>query len=264
MTTVLAPGVHVQASKPFGDTPARGVDALMARWVRSARARTVVVSLVFIVAALVFWHAGKPIWGNWAETNAVITSQRDYQGRFDPACDLGLAYRVDGRQIRTHASVPEPCTVMPSIGAAMVVRHDQFDPGWVQIRGFPQPTGLLLIGLSVLMLTPLASLALYLGIAWRRVAAVRQLGDAPWYEITGTVQTSPPATRNLLRLALQHTGPGQANTELRFGIRPISFFPLPAAGSTFTVRVTGTGSGKVLVALPGHAGVALGTITATP
>ncbi|UKA62781.1 hypothetical protein [Arthrobacter sp. FW306-04-A] len=261
-TTLLAPGLQVRASKPFGDRPARDVDALMAQRIRSARARTVFVSFAFILAALTLWHEGKPVWGFWPQTNAIITSQDEFEGRYGKACNLGLAYPVDNQQVRSRATVSKRCAEAPPIGTTVTVRHDQFDYGWVEIRGYPGPTWIWVMGLSVIMFTPLALLALYVGVAWRRVLAVRRLRDAPWFEITGTVRASSLAAQNLLRLSLQPTEPGQPEVDLLFGIRPISFFPLPTVGTSFSVRIAGTGTGKVLVALPGHTGEAFGTVSA--
>lgn len=177
-TSMLAPGLQVRASKPFGDMPARDVDALMAQRMRSARARTVFVSLAFILAALALWHEGKPIWGFWPQTNAVITSQDEFEGRYGKACNLGLAYPVDGKQLGSHAAVSMRCAEAPRIGATVTVRHDQFDYAWVEIRGYPRPTWIWVMDLSVIMFTPVALLALYVGVAWRRVIAVRGLGNA--------------------------------------------------------------------------------------
>ncbi|MDP5227097.1 MULTISPECIES: hypothetical protein [Arthrobacter] len=261
-TTVLGPGLEVRASKPFGDTPAREVDGLMAQRIRSARMRTVFVSLVFIVVAFGLWHEGKPIWGFWPEANAVVISQTESEGRYGKACDLGLKYSVYGQQVRSHSAVPMPCESAPRPGASVTVRHDQFDYQWGEIRDYPRPAGIWVMGLSVIMFVPLALLALYFGVALRRVIAVRRLREAPWFEITATVKASTLTAQSLLRLTLQLTGPDQPEVELLFGIRPISFFPIPTTGSPFSARVAGTGDGKVLVALPGHTGVAFGSVAA--
>ena len=260
VTIMLAPGLQLRGSKPYGDTPARESNGLMAYHLRSARARTVFVGLVFALALFTLWHEGKPIWGFWPQIPAVVVGHDEFEGRFGKACDVALAYPVGGQQVRSHATVSVPCAEAPPVGSSVTVRHDQFDYGWVEIRGYPRPTGLWIMALCALMFTPLALLALFLAVAWRRVMTLRRLGDAPWFEFTGIVAKQEIVGQYLLRLTLRPAEPDGPDIDLQFGIRPISFFPLPHTGDSFTVRLAGTGNGQVLVTLPDHTGEAFGTI----
>ncbi len=84
-----------------------------------------------------------------------------------------------------------------------------------------------------------------------------RLGAAPWQEVTGVVRS---ASLKPGGLALELGVEGATDIGMRFGTRGISFFPVPAAGSTFTLRLAGDGRGRVLVALPGHWGESHGLI----
>lgn len=89
------------------------------------------------------------------------------------------------------------------------------------------------------MFMPPALLVLFLG---GRVAPCRArtaAWDAPWFEVIGTVGECRLLTQYLPHLTLEPYSVSESDVNLRFGIRPISFSPLPAVGEQFSVRVAG-------------------------
>jgi len=97
--------------------------------------------------------------------------------------------------------------------------------------------------------------------AVRRLRRVSRLGTVPWQEVTGVVRS---ASIKAGGLALELSVEGAPDVGIRFGTRGISFFPIPATGSTFTLRMAGDGSGRVLVGIPGHWAESLGLIWPVP
>lgn len=80
--------------------------------------------------------------------------------------------------------------------------------------------------------------------------------------MTGTIRTS---TLRAGELSMHLKVNGSPNAvALNFGTKGISFFPIPTAGNTFTLRLAGDGSGWVLVGIPDHWGESVGAIGSVP
>ncbi|RKR29799.1 hypothetical protein [Arthrobacter oryzae] len=256
-TVLLAPGVELPVNgKPFGETPALEVDNLRRRMVRKAWTSVIVFFILAGAAAAIIWHVGQPYWGNWPQVGATVVSQREYVAKYVD-CDLGLSSVIDGKPQRNHVSVGNPCNRAPAIGTVLTMSYSPDDHGWVNLTRC-QCAGVFTVSLTGVWLTfPLAGCALWTVLAIRRLRSVTRLGAAPWQEVTGIVRS---ASLKPGGLALELGVEGASDVGMRFGTRGISFFPVPTAGSTFTLRLAGDGSGRVLVALPGHWGESHGLI----
>lgn len=256
-TAVLAPGVELPvAAQPFGETPARDVDNLRRRMVRKARTAVIILIVLTGTAAGILWHVGQPFWGNWPHVDATVVSQREYVAKYVD-CDLGLSSVIDGRPQRNRVTFGDPCKQAPAIGSVVTMSYSPDDHGWVHLPQC-QCAGVFTVGLAGFwLLFPLAGWTLLTVLAVRRLRRVTRLGAGPWQEVTGIVGS---ASMKPGGLALELAVEGAAAVGMRFGARGISYFPVPTTGSTFTLRLAGDGSGKVLVALPGHWGESLGMI----
>lgn len=258
-TSLLVPGAQLPVSgKPFGDTPAVDVDNLLRRMRRKARNATLVLPVLLALAFSIFWHVGQPVWGNWPQVDARVTSQYEYVNR-GVRCSLGLDYVVDGQRLHSDFSVTLPCNKAPGTGSVVKLGVSPEDHRWVAVVGYPGlPTvQLLLTGMGLGF--PVSGWALFTFVAIRRLRRVVRLGAGPWQAVTGTVRTLLPSS-NGMWLALTLAIAGGPDVEMRFGLKGIGFFPLPAAGSTFTLHLAGNGGRRVLVGIPGHWGESVGTI----
>lgn len=256
-TALFAPGVELPVTgKPFGETPARDVDNLRQRMARRARISVVVLSILAAASFGIIWHVGQPFWGNWPHVDATVVSQREYVAKYTN-CDLGLSSVIDGRPQRNHVAFGDPCKKAPAIGTVVTMSYSPDDHGWVHLLQC-QCAGVFTVGLTGTWLAfPLAGCALWTVLGIRRLRRVTRLGASPWQEVTGVVRSASLKPGGLfLELAVS----GAPDVGMRFGTRGIGFFPVPTAGSTFTLRLAGDGSGGVLVALPGHWGESLGLI----
>ncbi len=262
MSTVLvAPGVKLPVTgKPFGETPAMDVDNLRRRMTRKARAAVIVLVILAAAASAIIWHLGQPLWGNWPHVDATVVTQREYVAKYTD-CDLGLSSVIDGQQQRNHVSVGNPCNRAPAIGSVVRMIYSPEDHGWVGVPQYQGSLILLLFLAGVWMGLPLAGWALVTALAVRRLRRVSQLGTGPWQEVSGVVRSASIRAGSLF---LELSVAGSPDIGMRFGTRGISFFPVPTADSTFTLRLAGDGSGKVLVAVSGHWGESLGLIWPVP
>jgi hypothetical protein len=262
MSTVhLAPGVEVPVTgKPFGDTPALGVDHLRRRMTRKARNAVVVLVILAAAAFGIFWHVGEPFWGNWPQVDAQVTSQYEYEVK-GVRCSLGLDYVVDGQRVHGHYSMTDPCDRAPVVGSTVRVGVAPDDHGWVFVAGYRGLPSVQLLLTGLWLGFPLSGWAVLTVLAIGRLRRVLRLGTDPWWEVTGAVRSAVIKAGGLfLELGVE----GAPDVAVRFGTRGISFFPIPTAGSTFTLRLVGDGSGKVLVGIPGHWGESLGLIWPAP
>ncbi|MBT2530910.1 hypothetical protein J7E83_01975 [Arthrobacter sp. ISL-48] len=262
-TSLLVPGAELPISgKPFGDIPALDIDYLRRRIRRKALNATLVLPVLFALAFAIFWHVGQPFWGNWPQVDATVTSHYEYVTK-GVRCSLGLDYLVDGQRLHGDFSVTLPCDGAPAVGSVVKLGVSPEDHGWVAVAGYPGlPTfQLLLTGMGLGF--PVSGCALFTFFAIRRLRRVVRLGAGPWQAVTGTVLASLPSS-NGLWLALTLAVSGSPDVEVGFGLKGIEFFPLPAAGSTFTLHLAGDGKGRVLVGIPGHWGESVGTIRALP
>lgn len=258
MSTVLfAPGVELPVTgKPFGETPARDVDNLRRRMARKARIAVIVLFILAGAAFGIIWHVGQPFWGHWPQVDATVVSQREYVAKYTN-CDLGLSSVIDGKPQRSHVVFGNPCNRAPAIGTVVIMIYSPDDHGWVGLPRY-QGNAIFTVVLSGIWLTfPLAGCTLWTVLAIRRLRRVTRLGAVPWQEVTGVVRSASLKPGGLF---LELEVAGAPDVGMRFGTRGISFFPVPTAGSTFTLRLAGDGSGGVLVALPGHWGESLGLI----
>ncbi|GGI00366.1 hypothetical protein ACFFGR_13445 [Arthrobacter liuii] len=258
MSTVLfAPGVELTVTgKPFGETPARDVDNLRRRMARRARIAVIVLIILACTALGIIWHIGQPFWGNWPHVDATVVSQREFVAKYVD-CDLGLSSVIDGRPQRNHVTFGDPCRQAPAIGSVVTMSYSPDDHGWVHLP-LCQCAGGFTVGFTGFLLSfPLAGCTLWAVLAVRRLRKVTRLGASPWQEVTGVVRS---ASLKPGGLAIELVIEGASAIGMRFGTRGISFFPVPAPGSTLSLRLAGDGSGKVLVALPGHWGESLGLI----
>lgn len=256
-TVVLAPGVELPITgMPFGDTPALEVDKLHRRMIRKARVAVIVLVILTGTAFGIIWRIGQPFWGNWPHTDATVVSQHEFVAKY-VNCDLGLRSVIDGKSQRNHVPFGGSCKQAPAIGSVVTMSYSPDDHGWVHLPQC-QCAGVATVGLTGIWLSfPLAGCTLWAVVAIWRLRRVKQLGAGPWREVTGTVRSASMIAGGLaLELAVE----GAPAVGVRFGTRGISYFPVPKAGSTFTIRLTGDGSGRVLVALPGHWGESLGII----
>lgn len=248
-TVVLAPGVELPVTgKPFGETPAREVDNLRHRMARKARTAVIVLVILAGTAFGIIWHLGQPIWGNWPQVDATVVSQHEYVSR-GVNCTLGLRSVIDGQPQYNHVSVGNPCNRAPAVGSVVTMIYSPDDHGWV---GLPQYQGSLIPFLFMVCFwvgLPLAGWALLTFVAVRRLRRVTRVGSGPWQEVTGIVRSASLKPDGLL---LELGVEGAQDVGLRFGLRGMSFFPVPTSGSTFTLRLAGDGSGRVLVSRPGH------------
>lgn len=256
-TALFAPGVELPvAGKPFGETPARDVDNLRRRMALKARTAVMVLAILAGAATGIIWHLGQPSWGNCPEVDATVVSQREYVAKYTN-CDLGLSSVIDGKPQRNHVVFGNPCNRAPAIGSVVTMIYSPDDHGWVGLPRY-QGSAIFTVVLAGFWLTfLLAGWTLLTVMAIRRLRRVTRLGAAPWQEVTGVVRSASLKPGGLfLELGVE----GAPDIGMRFGTRGISFFPLPTKGSTFTLRLAGDGSGRVLVSLPGHWGESLGII----
>ncbi|MBT2530911.1 hypothetical protein J7E83_01980 [Arthrobacter sp. ISL-48] len=94
-TVLLAPGLELPVTgMPYGETPVLDVDHRRRRLIRRVFVRTGMLITMFVAAASLFWHLGQPLWGNWPQMDATVTSQDEYVSR-GTHCSLGLSYTVD-------------------------------------------------------------------------------------------------------------------------------------------------------------------------
>ncbi|MDP9889594.1 hypothetical protein [Pseudarthrobacter enclensis] len=257
MSTVLvAPGLELPVSgTPFGETPAQDVDNLRRRVARKARIAVIVLVILAGAAIGIVWHVGQPLWGNWPRVEAVVVSQREFVAKYTN-CDLGLSSIIDGQPHRSHVTFGDPCSQAPPIGAVVAMAYSPDDPGWVRLPQYRNSESFTVFIVGFWLAIPLAGWTLLTVLAIRRFRWVSRLGVVPWQEVTGTVRSASLIGVMGLEMSVE----GAPDVGIRFGVRGISFFPVPTEGSTFTLRLAGDGSGKVLVSLPGHWGESLGRI----
>lgn len=258
-TIILAPRLDLPVTGvPFGDTPAREVDDTLGRMRRKARYRIIALAVLGAVGFALFWHVGQPFWGNWPQVQARVTSHYEYVAK-GVRCSLGLDFAVNNETKHSYFSTADPCNRAPAIGSLVQLRVDPGDPGWVILPDQPEMPVRQLVVTGMALAAPILVWALLTCLTVYRLRMVSRLGEAPWHEVTGAVVSSTMGTGGLcivLRPA-DFRGPDAAVT---FGTRGISFFPLPKAGDTLTLRLAGDGSGKVLVGIPGHWGESVGTL----
>jgi hypothetical protein len=261
-TVLLAPGVELPVSgKPFGDTPAMDVDNLRRRVTRKARIFVIILVALSAGAFGIIWHVGQPFWGNWSQVNATVTSQYEYVSR-GTHCSLGLDYVFNGQHLHNSASIASQCTKAPAIGSTVILGVAPGDPNWIALSSYKGSLGILLMVTCTWTGLPVAGWALATALAIHRRRRVLQLGTKPWQEVAGVVTSSNLRSGGL---ALELAVDGYPSTvRVMFGMKGISFFPTPGVGSSITLRLTGDGSGFVLVSLPGHWGESIGTICPSP
>ncbi|NYE94076.1 hypothetical protein FHU41_000297 [Psychromicrobium silvestre] len=259
-TILLAPGVELPVSgEPFGTVPARDVDNLLSRMRLKARVRVVVLLVLLAVGFALIWHVGQPLWGQWPQANAKVTSHFEYQTR-GVRCSVGLDFIAENKQAHSYATLMDSCNDVAAVGSQVQIRFAPADPGWVVLPsrpGFPMlQLFLTAFGLS----WPMLGWALLTYFTVRRLRTVRQVGAGSWREVTGVVVNSTLG-KGGLRIVLRTTNPWVSEAVVTFGTRGISYFPIPTAGSTLTLRLAGNGGGKVLVGIPGHWGESIGKIS---
>lgn len=187
--------------------------------------------------------------------NASVVSQREFTSKY-VNCDLEHSSVIDGRPQRNHVTFGDPCRKAPTIGSVVTMSHSPDDHGWVHLPLCPC-AGVFTVGFTGFLLgIPLTGCTLWTVLAIHRLRRVTHLGAAPWQEVTGVVRSASLRPGGLAMVGVE----GAPDVGMRFGTRGISFFPVPTPGSTFTLRLAGDGSGKVLVSLPGHWGESLGMI----
>ncbi|MBT2530912.1 hypothetical protein J7E83_01985 [Arthrobacter sp. ISL-48] len=144
-----------------------------------------------------------------------------------------------------------------AIGSVVKVGVDPGDHGQVVVAGVPDPIIAQLFATGAGSFVPLFWMSIFVGFTWLHYRTVTKLGSGPWHEVTGTVVTSS-ITSNRRKAVIKSTeGPA---FRVNFGLRGITYFPVPRAGSITTLRLEGDGAGGVMVGVKGLVGDNLGVI----
>lgn len=256
-TVLLAPGLELPVSgMPYGETPVLDVDHRRRRLMRSVFVRTGILIALFIAAASLFWHLGQPLWGNWPQTDATVTSQDEYVSRVTH-CSLGLSYTVGDQKLRTHYSELDPCRESLAIGSVVKIGVDPADHKHVIVASVPGPIIMQLFLTGAVSFIPLFWMSIFVGYTWLHHRTVTRLGSGPWHEVTGTVVTGSIISNRLKAVIKPADGPA---FRVNFGLRGITYFPAPCAGSIMTLQLAGDGAGTVMVGVKGLVGDNLGVI----
>lgn len=256
-TVLLAPGLELQVTgMPYGETPVLKIGHRRRRLIRRVLIRTGVLIGLFVAAASLFWHVGQPLWGNWPQVDATVTSQHQYVSK-GTHCSLGLSYIAADQKLATHYSEFDPCGKSLAIGSVVKLGVNPADHTQIAVAGVADPIIADLVVTGAGSFPPLFWMSIFVAYSWRHYRTVTRLGSGPWHEVTGTAVASS-IVKNRLHADIR-SAEGLV-FRINFGLRGITYFPAPGAGSTVTLRLAGDGGGGVMVGIKGLTGDNLGAI----